>query len=59
MVIWEPLDLRLQNDQSTLVPIKVLHKVGEGIPDIVRVRIDGRKYIEKVLDIYILRLDPL
>ena len=58
MIIWEPFDLWLQDDESLFVANEVLDKVCAGIPDAVRIRIDRREDIEQVLDIYILRRDP-
>ena len=54
MVIWETLHLWPQYDESWFVPIEVLREIFAGIPDIIRVCIDGCEDIEKVLDIHIL-----
>ena len=59
MIVWEPLDFWLQNDQSMFVQIEVLHKIGAGTPDTVQVRINSCEDIEQMLDIYIFRSDPL
>ena len=51
MVVREGFDLRLQNGESTLVLNEVLHELGTGNPDVVRVPIDCCEDIEQVLDI--------
>ena len=37
MIVWQPLDFCLQDDQSMLVPTEVPHKMSAGVPDTVRV----------------------
>ena len=59
MIIRETLDLWLQNRESLLVPMEVHHKIDAGNPDAVGVGVDRREDIEQVLDIYVLRRDPL
>jgi hypothetical protein len=38
---------------------KVPHEIGAGTPDAVRVWIDRCEDVEQVLDVYVLRRDPL
>ena len=58
MIIREPFDPWLKNDQSLFVPKEVLHETGAGIPDTVRACVDCSEDIQQVLDVYIFRRDP-
>jgi hypothetical protein len=59
MVIGKAFDLRPQHSLPWFVPIEVLHEVATSIPDTTRVRVDGCEDIEQVLNVHILRPDPL
>ena len=59
MIIREAFDLLLQNRESFLVPEEVLHEIGTSVPNVIRVGVDRRENIEQVLDIDVLRRDPL
>ena len=41
MVVRKAFDLRLQHGEPLFVPKYMSHEIGAGIPDVVRVRIDG------------------
>ena len=58
MVVWEPFEPWPQHNKPAFVPKEVPHEVITDVPDVVRVCINGRKNIQQVLDIDILRYDP-
>jgi len=58
MVIREPFDPWPQNDEPWFVPREVRREIATGLPDVVRVGVDGCEDIEQMLDVYVLRRDP-
>ena len=59
MIVWKSLDFWLQKDESLLEPNEMRHEIDTCSPNAVRVWVDCCEDVEQVLDVYVLRCDPL
>lgn len=59
MTTGESFDLWFENRRPVFVPLEVYDEIDAGPPDVVRVLIDCFEYTQQMLNIRVIRRDPL